>query len=263
MRIAFNNCPITPSFCARNEEIRKADDIQRKAKNGFNFVSSSRIDGFYDSSNNFEHKMKAREVSDKLKNVILATRCTTNILNKTGNGIGVLYADDLDLSEYTGLGNCMEYAKAAVTALCANGYYNSERVNLRYEIKFINKETGEVEYKSEDSLDHSFAVTDLNCRDKKDIVIDPWMGFADYKQEAITRFKNIYADDTEKFEKFHKKLFMSKKLESGENYNPENYIIETGFVFVPREIYSTKCQKQRLGEYAKMVYPGLLLNKKS
>ena len=56
---------------------------------------------------------------------------------------------------------------------------------------------------------------------------------------------------------------MLEKLEKGEKYNPENYIMETGFVFAPREIYSTEYQKQRLGEYARMVYPGLLLNKKS
>ena len=263
MRISFNNCSITPRFCARNEEIRKADNIQRRANNSFNFVSSSRIDDYCDASNNYEYKIKARKVADKLKHVILATRYAADVLNETGNGIGILYADDLDLSEHTGLGNCMEYAKAAVAALCANGYYNSERVNLRYEIKFINKETGKVEYESEDPLDHSFAVTDLNCRDEKDIVIDPWMGFADYKQEAVIRFRNIYADDAEKFEKFHKKLFMLEKLEKGEKYNPENYIMETGFVFAPREIYSTEYQKQRLGEYARMVYPRLLLNKKS
>lgn len=39
---------------------------------------------------------------------------------------------------------------------------------------------------------------------------------------------------------------MLEKLEKGEKYNPENYIMETGFVFAPREIYSTEYQNKGL-----------------
>lgn len=260
MNISYNN--FIP-FRARNKEIRRADDIQRRANNNFNFISSSRIQDYYETTKNYENKIKAKGIYDKLTGVILAARYAAEALNITGNGIGVLYADDLDLSEHTGLGNCMEYAKAAMAALCANGYYNSERVNLRYETKFINKETNEVEYKSEDTLDHSFVITDLNCRKEKDIVVDPWLNFADYKEGALTKFKDIFEDKTKYLEKYHCKLFMIEKLQNGEEYNPEDYKMETEFVFAPREAHATKHEKERLGDYARTIYPGLIINSKA
>lgn len=174
-----------------------------------------------------------------------------------------MYADDLDLSEHTGLGNCMEYAKSTMAALCANGYYNSERVNLRYEVKFINKKTGETEYKSEDSLDHSFIITDLNCRKEKDIIVDSWLNFADYKNGAVARFKGIFDDEIRDCEKFHKKLFTLEKLKKEGKYNPEDYKMEAGFVFAPREINATKYEKERLGDYARNIYPELILDRRA
>ncbi len=260
MKILFNNSNLY--FSARKKEIRKADDIQRKANNRFNFISGSRIYDFYNDSAVIEHKIKAKELASKIINVTLATRYAAEAMEASKRGIDILYADDLDLSEYTGFGNCMEYAKAAMAALCANGYYNSERVNLRYEIKSINKKTGETEFKSEDTLDHSFVLTDLNCRKERDIVIDPWLNYADYKTEAKAEFKTLFKDKIKLIKEKHKKLFMIEKMMKNEEYRPEDYEIKENFVFAPREINATKFQKQKLGEYARNVYPELILNRR-
>ncbi len=256
MKISFNN---NIYFTSRNEEIRTADNIQRKTKNRFNFISSSRIDDFFEDGDNFEYKEKAEELSSKLRTVILASRAAAEQLNNANCGIGVLYADDLDLSEYTGLGNCMEYAKAAIAALCANGYYNNERMNLWYETGFRNIKTGEIEYINKCPLDHCFAVTDLNRRDKKDIVVDPWAGFADYTPEAKEKFKVLFNKRIKMAERANQKLFMIEKLENGEDLSIENYKTEGDFIFMPREIFTTNYEKEALGNYARTIYPELIL----
>ncbi len=55
---------------------------------------------------------------------------------------------------------------------------------------------------------------------------------------------------------------MLEKLEKGEKYNPEKLYNGNRFCICTKRNILYGIPKQRLGEYARMVYPGLLLNKK-
>ena len=60
MKITF-----TPSFKAKNQNIRKADDIQRTARNNFPFISPSYCDAFYKTRKNW-----TPEINEKYENVV-------------------------------------------------------------------------------------------------------------------------------------------------------------------------------------------------
>ncbi len=253
MKILFNS--YIP-FGARKEEIRKADDIQRKSHNDFPMVSSTKID-FYscDSENNLKNGVQKKlysKICDMRNN--LEDRGYTEDWDDCEN-----YENTLLAVADKNIGNCGECAKAVIGVLAANGFYNSSRVILQSKIKFIDKTTGETEYEDISDLDHSFVLTDLNSRNEKDIVIDSWLGFADYKSNAATMFKTIFSKDLEEQERKSIKHFQMIKQRKGEEFNIDDYEIKREFVFIPCDGGGYNTWK-RLGEHVKKIYPQVVLD---
>ena len=188
MKIGFQN---NIYFSARKPEIRKADDIQRRARAEFPMLSSSYANDFYVSVG------KGNRITQK-KQSLFSHLC--DCVEKTRNGSSakiiphetyVPYVRRLNAVKKNKTGNCMEAAMATATALLANGYKNTSIGNLLYEAKFLDKKTGETVYSGTISLDHSFVMTDMNKCGERNIIVDSWLGFADSKEGAIARYKQI------------------------------------------------------------------------
>ncbi len=259
MKILCNN--FIP-FRARNKEARKADDIQRRTRASFPMISSTYAADFYSVFNKDindidpDSKMLFRILESKIKQArsdaqIIGLLSGASVYNEN-------YKIVLNQVLKHKVGNCEENAKAALSVLFANGFYNSSRVGLEYEIKFIDKQTGEPAYSISKDLNHSFAITDLNTCKKQDIIIDPWLGFADNKQGACARFKGIYKKDLDEFENEAKEKFYGL-FHLKEGFKLEDYEIRREFIFPMRERMSAT-QKQEIGEYVKNVYPETVLD---
>ena len=184
-----NTCNI--SFKSKKPEVKKADDIQRRVKLEFPSLSSSYVNDFYISTGkNNRITNKRMDLYSHLCDLIKKVRLhPVNRLSVRREYIP--YIDSLNAVKKYKAGNCMETAMAAVSALFANGYRNTKMGSLAYKADFLDKKTGEVVFSDSISLDHSFAVTDMNKGKGRNIIVDPWLGFADTKEGAIARYKKI------------------------------------------------------------------------
>lgn len=267
MQISFNSYNSSPYFTSRKKEIRDADDIQRKTRQTFPMMSPTYIDEFYGVTKfRSKNKSYARRISDKKYDTIAKSRDIAQYPDAFGLRVSQFekntpYIIDLNLMKATKLGNCMENAKAAVATLCANGYYNSKRAGLYLQVDFVNKKTGELEHSELGSLDHSFAVTDMNEGNGYKYVVDPWLGFADGVEGAISRFKQVYSEKD-----YHTPIsdiryrFVMKKRRKNEEFYSENYDVKTRMKIVIMEDYSEEKMKD-LGDYSRIMYDGIVLDK--
>ena len=266
MKILPCNINSTQYFSARKKEIRVADDIQRKTKSTFPTLSQTYIDRFYKSKmSSFENANKFFIKTNEMHKKIKIMREIAKNPEEFGIKIpeiekNTLYAMNLNGLQQLKIGNCEENAKSTIAILFANGYYNSEQVNLMLKIDFINNETNKIEDSRLYPLDHTFVITDMNTGRKQDIIIDPWLGFADSKSGAIARFKKIYNnEDYEKAIKITSGIFCRKKELEYDEFQ-KKYSTKTSFVFEPAEKNITEKQKRQLGEYTQIMYNGILNN---
>lgn len=247
------------NFKARKPEIRKADDIQRKAKAEFPMLSSTYVDSFYKTTGKY-----GRITQDRIN---LYNHLRQKILNLRDNAREVFsvdkyipYVKKLDKVKEAHIGNCMESASAAVTALIANGYTNTSRCSLVLNADFINKKSGEIEYSGTTYLDHSFALTDMNTG-KKNIVVDPWLGFTDSKEGAIARYKQMKTDRDIRSAIYD----VANQYFVGKNEMPfdeieHDYYIKTRIGI--EECGDVKDKDiQNISDYAKEHFPNLILEK--
>jgi len=253
------------SFRARKKEIKKADSIERAAKANFPMISPTYIDDFYRCAKpcSINYK-KANDISTRVQNDILKRRYSYALLKSKQNAPeDIIYALSLHDMKKEKTGNCMENAMAALTVLFANGYYNSERVELFYKASFINKKTGEIEYEDRTPLNHSFVLTDMKKegeeKGKKNVVIDPWLGFADSLEGARGRFKQFYNGDLSTCKEMFTKLFKIDKLQKGEQFSPDDYDIRLDFEFLPCDDFEFESEKRQLGFYARCEFDGITL----
>lgn len=270
MKVSFNNNPAF-SFKARNRNIRQADDIMRKARNTFPLISPTYIDEFYSVVNNKknDNREKAEEISSNLYSKLVVIRR----MAKNPDGYNVPFSDIEKETPYAVLlngidllkiGNCEECAVASLAALAANGIYDAKRVNLYLETKYINKQTGETEYRALNNLDHSFVVTSMGKKSDKEkdlVVVDTWLGFADSVSGAKARFKQIYDDGTMRdLFCFNRSMFRLEKMKKGQTVNFDDYELKREFVFQPADFYSSK-QLEDLGLYSRIMFESLLTKK--
>lgn len=255
----------TVNFRARNENVRKADDLQRKSRNVFPMISATYIDDFYSSSKpKSKNRAFAKEISNKIQNGIMKRRKTIEIAReKVTKEEDLLYAFELSVIRDEKTGNCLESAKAALAVLFANGFYNSKTANLYLDIDFINKKTGEVEYSTKEFLNHAVVLTDMNKGGDKNIVIDRWLGFADNSQGAAGRYKQLYDGDLDVYENMHKKLFYIEKMSKGEEIKLDDYVCKMKFSYIPVEEFKNQEDKEKLGFYIGTDYPEALLKKRN
>ncbi len=255
------------NFSARKKEIREADKIARKSREVFPMLSQTYIDTFYKTAKDTSpNSINVIVKSNEMFRQIDIMRDLAKYPDEYNIEIpelekNTLYAINLNGIKQMKIGNCQENAMAAVATLCANGYTNSERADLVYKIDFINKETKEIEDTTNYPLDHAFAITDMNKGGKQDIVIDPWLGFADSKSGAIARFKQMYDEkDYKKALAISTTLFCCGNKMTKKEFE-EKYEVKAHMDFVSQNKYTTTYEKKRLGEYALMMYNNILINK--
>ncbi|MCD8025230.1 MAG: hypothetical protein LUE64_06810 [Candidatus Gastranaerophilales bacterium] len=252
-----------PVFGARKKEIKDADHIERKTRQTFPMISHTYLrDVCSISKPNSKYSNKSSYLLNNLERKIDDMR---NLYPPSYVDENVIYTDIIKKVKQRKIGNCKENAKAAVAVLCANGYYNSQRAELMYRVNFINKETGETEYSNIYPLDHSFAVTDMKKdtninSGKRNIVIDPWLGFSDSKEGAIARYKQLYGkkDYSEAISVFKGIFCCSKKMNYGDF--AEKYNIEGKMEFRPTEKYATDYQLRKLGEWTRKNFNGVIID---
>jgi len=264
MKISSRNFNI--SFSARKKEIREADAFVRKARAAFPLTSSTYINTFYKSARPASsYMMKVQAKRNSIAEGILNMRDT--VKKQEDDNIyfselerNTMYAAKLRNMKELKLGNCEESATAALALLYANGYYNSEKASLCYKVSFINKETGESEYSHLYPYDHVLVRTDMNMGGEKNIVIDPWLGFADSESGAIARYKEIYGENLKKEAiNLLRTVFCFQKRMTIDEFN-KKYSAKTTTVFDPHDKYATDYQKKRLGEYARKTFDGIMLD---
>ncbi len=270
MEIKSNIYNIKTHFKSRNHLIREADDIRRAARSTFPMTSSTYIDEFYlTASPQSVHKNYARMLSDKYKKKIETVRDIVSdqkyYLPKSNEEKNAPYGVNLQYIKLTRLGNCKESAIAALAALCANGYNQSERVELYIKTQYINKKTGEIEYEGTDPLDHSFVVTTMNKKDlykakEKDlIIIDPWMGFTDSFSGAKARYKSIYDKESLKdINSYRNSMFRFQQAKNGNtSADLKDYQIKQTFVIKSTD-WVTAIELKRAQCYFQHKYPSLI-----
>lgn len=270
MKILPSNHLNNINFSSRNKNIRRADDIQRAARNTFPVLSPSYIDEFYLSTkmkNEVPVNMQARTLFKKADNKLTALRTVSKAPEKYGLELmpyekETPYAHLLNGMELLKIGNCEECAVAALAALTANGYYNSQRVSLGMEIQYVDKKTGKIEYKEIEPLDHSFVITSLdneNPKEKDKIVVDPWMGFTDSVSGAKARFKQIYGEkELHNIFSYHRSMFrVNMAMKTGNVIDYNDYELRSNFIFYPSDMY-TKEDLKDLGLYARIMYSDLV-----
>lgn len=258
------NIQFKPSFCSRNKNVQKADNIQRKAKNVFPSLSPTFMDTFYCSTKSTDPEVQTK--SDKLithldKKITILRRMVDNkpskFLNEEDRKIDAAIFRILRGVKILKTANCQECAAITIAALAANGIYNASRERLMLDLNYINKETGEIEYSAEIPIDHTSVRTQIG---QDNIIIDGWMGFALSESEAIAKYKQTLLNDNIKPElSLHRSLFRLEKAEQGKLINPDtDYNLQTRLKFVKCEEASEEYM-QDIGYYTRCFYPDLIL----
>ena len=271
MKIKSENYSKNINFYSRNKNVRKADDIQRRARNVFPVLSPSYIDEFYSSTrliNNLPINLQARMIFKKIDRKLTALRKVTkepgkygieepSFLRETPN------ATLLNNIQLLRVGNCEECAATVLAALAANGYYNSQKVYLGLEVQYIDKKTGEISYNEVEPLDHSFVITTLdkeNPKEKDKIVIDSWLGFADSISGANARYKKMYKqEDLDNILSYHRSIFrLNMAIKTGKTIDFNDYELHSNIVFYPASSL-TENELKQLGTYSRIMYNDLVL----
>ena len=260
MKITFN-----PSFKAKNQNIRKADDIQRNAKLSFPFMSPSYCDAFYKTNKKWEPNIKAKydKVLMKADKKLSAIRLHAKEDAFKGETFDERNMNAPIFNTLRGIrllktANCHECAALTMAALAANGFYNVERANISANFEFINKETGKSEYKATEPIDHTIVIAKIG---EDDVVVDTWLGFADSISGAKAKFKQqLWDSDIRAKAREHRSLFRVKKNEeTGKIINPDkDYTLKTTINFNKAEESSPE-NIRMIGYYTRCCFPELVM----
>lgn len=240
MKIYPLNMSDSLNFSAKKKEIRDADLIMRNAKKNFPTLSKTYVEKYYGCIKEDKHtNVKGNKIVHSLRGAINGMRflsqSTALYLEKLNSNskrdqehLSVALGD---IKKYK-IGNCDENGKIALAALYANGYMNSRLVSLQYRTQFIDKFTGDTVFQCFSPMDHVFAVTDMNKGGKRNIVIDPWLGFADSIEGANSRFKALYDEEDFKYESMKAlKKFRNYCKQTGLEFSADKYDIRSGFYY--------------------------------
>lgn len=166
------------SFTSRNSVVRDADWVMRKAKSEFPHFSTTYARMNYSDILDKNYKLNEYLVNktDYLKlERVLSLGSGTQF--KRLKAIISALCDDR-------LGNCYEDATLADLILKMNGVKNS------YRARFLTNHGTK-------KIDHTVTIIDKNPIDKyfnpkKIIIIDPWLGIADYADRVFKLYKTRY-----------------------------------------------------------------------
>ncbi len=272
MKISFQQAYIQPNFSAKKPEIRKADDIQRKAKANFPMFSPSYLREFYILPKKCVDDTKlnrTRQIAQRIVYKINAAReCDRQDLEYCYKWNPyrkeIPYTRTLQRIKGSKIGNCEEASCATMATLAANGYYDSKRMSLVLKGQLVNKKTKKIEYTTiPHSLDHAFVVSSLgkeNATEKDLIVLDSWYGFADSISKAKEKYQKL-ADNPKVKNDIKEELSLYRVdyfSETGKILDWNDYDIKYSIQFKEKENY-TENDIKALGIHARMIYPHLCL----
>lgn len=168
------------SFTSRNSVVRDADWVMRKAKSEFPHFSTTYARMNYSDilDKNYELSEYISNRTDYLKMERLLSLGTRTQFKKLKAVISSMREDKL--------GNCYEDAMLANLILKMNGVKNSYCARL-----MTNWGTKKI--------DHTVAFIDNNptpkyYNPKKIVIVDPWLGVADYADRIFKIYKTRYND---------------------------------------------------------------------
>lgn len=256
------------NFCAKKKEIKKADDIQRKAKENFPMFSPAYLNEFYilNGKGMDPKQVRTRQIAQRIVYKINAGRDYDDYdarYSIIAHRKETPFIRTLNRIKKDKIGNCHEASIIAMTALAANGYTDAKRASLKLKGEFVNKKTNEVVFSKIYDVDHTFAMTAMNKENPRNndyIIVDPWLGFADSISIAKQKFAQIVNPDKHKsdlndaFSLFRVDHFQ----ETGEFLDKSDYDIKFKIIFEEEKEY-TKEDIKALGSYARMMFPHLCL----
>lgn len=256
MNISLNTLYM-PCFNAKKKEIREADDIQRRVTLEFPRFSTTYADKFYLTTDTKKYSAKKNKLEFKLKGLRQSV-CVEEFFDSIPHRIV------LEKIKKSKLANCGEISKAVLSALYANGIYDSDRYSLVLKTKFTNKNTNFTEYETTKILDHVFVISSMNknSKDTKDnVVIDGWLNFAGSISEAKEKFKKLYSPSyLNMIFESQKKDFKKVKANMQKDLDFSDYKISSKIEF-EKEEELPDYKKRILGNYIKEKYPELVIKK--
>ena len=268
MKITFTQPYTNPSFTAKKKEIKKANDIQRKAKQLFPMFSPAYLNEFYilNGRGMDPKQVRTRQIAQRIVYKINAGRDYDDYDSRysfIANRKETPFIRTLSRIKKEKIGNCHEASITAVAALAANGYTNTKRASLKLQGEFVDKKTNKVVYSKTYDVDHTFAITTMNKDNptKNDyIIVDPWFGFADSISSAKQRYAQIVnpekhkSDLNDSFSLFRVDHFQ----QTGELLDKSDLDIRFKITFKEEKEY-TEDDIKALGTYTRMMYPHLCL----
>ena len=257
----IKNYQYQPFFQGRKQTIKNADSVLRTSKETFPFVSSTYIRSFYLSakpqSKNYEKALKTTSAIaadiNTTRNRASYAECFDEI--EDNRRLVAPYISTINSSSFSKTGNCQEQARAMLAVLAANGYYNSKYTSLVFDVSIINKITHKMVYREDIDLKHAFVLTDMNKEKERNVVIDPWLGFADSKEGAMDRYKSFVPASTLRCAyNLAKRNFINSQ-----DFPPdiENYVAVGKLKFL--ESKNTKEELEKLGEFIRGNYPEAII----
>ncbi len=249
------------SFKSHSKEVRDAEQIMRKTQSTFPMVSPTRITAFYDAM----HKPLTTQIKDKvtkMQDEIYKMRTEADSKKKLAEYADNSYRVHIEDIKKNRIGNCYESAIMTAAALCANGY-DSDVASLYVIHNFIDKKTGEVEYKEGGFLDHAFAVTNMgrNTTDRnKQIILDPWVGICGEWDEINSKYHALFSNDCDfaQFKDDNRTEFKNYLEDEYPDKNISDYEEKIGFTYRP--IYIGKINRDKAKGYLREKFPQLILN---
>lgn len=175
--------PYNPSFQARNQTIRFADDLARHVNKNFPLVSSTKLHKF---KNGFQRKFSG--VHDRVNDKITNSRFLQRDAIMRNSDDMVAFEEFSKVLKTTNAGNCGELSMLTFVMAKMNKIDNAKLVSMK-------TDTGK-------HLDHSVVLV----QGKKPYIIDAWLGFADYVPNAIQKYKSEFSEN------FDRRLLKSRNL---------------------------------------------------
>ena len=266
MKISLQTNYTRTTFSARKQEIRQADDIQRKSRENFPMFSPSYLQEFYclnGKGQNTPKQVRTIQIAQRLVYKINAGRIVDDESSKTSYFAEPIYIRPLDRIKRTKIGNCHEASIATLATLTANGFYDAKRVSLEQKTECVNKKTNKVVFSKNYDLDHTVVVSAMGKENSKEndlIVLDSWMGFADSISGARDKYSMFIYENKNKsdFNDSFSLFRIDHFQETGEFLDKNDCYIRHRIVFKDEEKHSEKDLKE-LGRHARMMYPHLCL----
>lgn len=169
-----------PSFTSRDLTIRRADDLARRINQVFPRISSTNFEDFKNVNNRPEAYNRLADLTAEMRDVVEES------MDRCNSALPKIKAFTTQIAE-SHRGNCGESSDLALIAARINGIETAKKASV-YKISDTITDD-DIDFVKLKSLDHAV----LRVKNgNKPYIIDAWLGFADYLQNAILRYRNEF-----------------------------------------------------------------------